>query len=90
MSVLTYNASQQVRAMEGCAAMMFTNVGDTDVSVNGMILHAAINPATTLGDSRTIGISDSEECVYIGNITIAFANPGGVAPKIEVVQLFFT
>lgn len=77
----------QIPVTENCFAFMFTNLGDTPATVNGMIVFPSATPATALGDSRTIGGHLMD--LYKGNITVAFIQPLGVNPKLEIIQLFY-
>lgn len=88
-SVLTYNEATRVSIMANCFAIMFTNVGDTTAFLDGMVIFPSVTPLTALGDSRTISghILD----VYVGSaMALAFAQPLGANPSVEIVQLFYT
>lgn len=87
MAFTVLSAAGQVPIVENCFAFMFTNIGDTAALVNGMVVFPSATPLTRLGDSRTVGghIMD----LYKGNLTVAFVQPVGVAPKLELVQLFY-
>lgn len=87
ISVQVYTENLYITVAKGCFAFMFTNVGDTTANVNGMVIFPSSNPATILGDSRTIAAHELE--VYTGNITLSFLAPVGAAPAVEVVQLFY-
>jgi len=65
---------------------MFTNTGDTIVTVNGMVAYPG-TPGTILGDSRSVTMQEGEE--YSGLIQVAFAIPLGAAPAVEIVQLYY-
>lgn len=84
--VIATKSGQVIRQM-GCFAFMFTNIGDTVVTVNGMVIFPATNPATTLGDSRTVAAHEND--LYMGFINVAFS-AGGANPRVEIVQLFYT
>lgn len=86
MSVETYDTSQRIDVVENCFAFMFTNIGDTPCRVNGMVIFPSATPATALGDSRAV--SGHVMDIYKGNIIISF-DPGGAAPNVEIVQLFY-
>lgn len=86
-TVQVYTTNEYVPVSKGCFAYMFTNVGDTIAFVNGMRIFPATNPATTLGDSRTISGHEFDE--YVGNITLSFQAPVGAAPAVEIVQLYY-
>jgi hypothetical protein len=86
ISVATYNVSGVISVIKMCNGFTATNIGDTICEVNGMILYPG-TPGTILGDSRSIGGNENE--VYAGNIKVAFANPGGAQPLLEIVQKFF-
>lgn len=88
ISVQVYNAPQQITVQPKCKAIMLTNVGDTIARVNGMVLFPSATPATDAGDSRTIGGDENE--IFMGLVLrLAFDIPGGAAPALEVVQLFY-
>lgn len=87
ISVQTYNLNSYVTVQKGCFAYMFTNIGDTTATVNGMVIFPSATPATSLGDSRTIAAHEME--IYTGNITLSFRAPVGVAPNVEIVQLYY-
>jgi hypothetical protein len=82
----TYDRSGQIDVVDGCFAFMFTNVGDTNATVNGMVVFPG-TPGSVLGDSRSA--AGQLLSLYKGNITLAFATPLGAAPLVEIVQLFF-
>lgn len=86
MSVATYNQSQLIPLVENCFAFMFTNLGDSIATINGMVIFPSATPATALGDSRSV--SGHLMDLYKGNITLTIL-PGGVAPLVEVVQLYY-
>jgi hypothetical protein len=65
-----------------CNGFTVTNIGDTICTVNDQIFYPGV-PGTSLGDSRSFGGNANE--VYKGNIKVAFANPAGAAPQIEIV-----
>ncbi len=87
ITVQTYSESKQVTVQRGCFAIMFTNLGDSIASVNGMTIFPSATPATTMGDSRSIGGHKSD--IYRGNITLS-VTPGGITPLVEIVQLFYS
>jgi hypothetical protein len=86
-SVQLYSISTPVATQKNCFALMFTNVGDTIVRVNNMILFPNTNPATGLGDSRSIAAHRTD--LYKGSINVSFDNPGGANPLVEIVQLCY-
>lgn len=87
MSVVLYGSSQSIPVVPNCFAFMFTNIGDTIARINGMVVFPNFNPATGLGDSRSI--SGHLLDLYKGNITLSFGVPLGANPLVEVVQLFY-
>lgn len=87
MTVQIYDSNQYVTVAKGCFAFMFTNVGDTTATVNGMVVFPSATPTTALGDSRTI--SGHEYDVYTGNITLSFRPVIGATPLVEIVQLYY-
>lgn len=87
MTVQLYSTNQYVPVAKGCFAFMFTNVGDTAATVNGMVVFPSATPATAIGDSRQI--TGHEGDVYTGNIMLSFRAPVLVTPSVEIVQLFY-
>ncbi len=88
-SVDLYSVSQTISVQRGCFCYMFTNVGGTLAFVDGMRIFPAVNPATTLGDSRTICGHKGD--IYSGFINLAF-DPTVfplVNPLVEIVQEFY-
>lgn len=88
MTANIYTKSGDVIVTNNCFAVMFTNVGDTIARLNGMVIFPNTNPATGLGDSRTIGGHVAD--LYQGILRLAFDNPAGANPAVEIVQLFYT
>lgn len=87
-SVNTYSTPQQIIVVPNCYAFMFTNIGDTIAFVDGMRIFPNTNPATGLGDSRSL--SGHKLDLYKGTINLAFdVIAPGVAPLVEIVQLFY-
>lgn len=88
MTVQVYTGNEFITVSKGCFAFMFTNLGDTIATVQGMVIFPSATPLTSLGDSRTIAAHELE--VYTGNITLSFRAPIGAAPAVEIVQLYYT
>lgn len=86
-TVQLYYENAYIPVAKNCFAYMFTNVGDTTADIDGMVVFPATNPATTLGDSRSI--SGHKLDVYTGTLNLRFHLPLGANPAIEVVQLFY-
>ncbi len=82
-----YSENTYVPVSDKCFAFMFTNVGFTPASVNGMVVFPSATPLTALGDSRTISGHDGD--IYKGNITLAFIPPIIPIPQLELVQLYY-
>jgi hypothetical protein len=82
-----YTKSQFVRVVTNCNGYMATNIGDTIVTVNDMILYPG-TPGTIIGDSRSVGGNEGE--IYTGVIKISFSVPLGVLPQVEIVQKYYT
>lgn len=82
-----YTSSQEVEVVPNCFTYMFTNLGDTAVRVNGMVVFPSATPLTALGDSRTMGAHRLD--MYKGRIEISFAAPVGAAPLLELVQEYY-
>ena len=87
MSATTYTQSSQIPVVEGCFAIMFTNVGDTAANVNGIVIFPSATPLTALGDSRSIG--GHYMGLYKGSITLTIQAPVNAAPLVEIIQLFY-
>jgi hypothetical protein len=87
MTVQVYNENSYITVAPNCFAFMFTNVGDTTATVKGMVIFPSATPATVLGDSRSI--SGHKLDVYTGTMDLSFRPPLGVAPAVEVVQLYY-
>lgn len=88
MTVQVYSQNAYITVAKNCFAFMFTNVGDTIATVQGMVVFPSTTPATALGDSRTIAAHELE--VYTGDMNLSFRAPVGAAPAVEVVQLYYT
>jgi hypothetical protein len=87
MTATGYSQSEQIDVVDGCFAIMFTNIGDTAANVNGVVIFPSATPAAALGDSRSIG--GHYMGLYKGNITLTIQAPVGVAPRVEIIQLFY-
>lgn len=87
-SVDVVTAGGSVVVQDGCFAVMFTNVGATECTVNGKKLYpfATALPLTGLGDSFTIGGHLRD--LYYGQINVSFQG-AGLQPALEIVQLFY-
>lgn len=80
--------SKWIDVFKDCNAIQFTNIGDTAVTVDEKILFPSATPATVLGDAVSYGGNENE--VYAKqSVKVSFANPGGVNPKLEIVQKFY-
>lgn len=92
MSVQTYSRPGVIQRQRGCFAFMFTNVGDVPAQVNDIRVFPNIDPVTLAilrGDSVSVGGHLLD--LYKGNINLKFETPtAGVAPLVEIVQLFYT
>lgn len=86
-TVSFYTGSQNIIVVPKCFAFMFTNVGDTVASVEQMVIFPAANPATNLGDSRSL--SGHVLDLYAGTIQLRFATPANANPRVEIVQQFY-
>lgn len=87
ISVQQYSAAGYIPVVDNCFGFMFTNVGDTIATVNGMIIHPSATPATNLGDSRSVMAHKND--VYKGRILLSFAVPAGLIPLVEVIQIYY-
>lgn len=86
-SVQTFQASVQVPVAKDCFAWALTNLGTGIVRVNGHILFPSATPATVAGDTWTEAAPGGQ--IYKGKIDISFTLPVGVAPLVELTQLFY-
>lgn len=84
---ITYDRTVKIPVVRNCNGFMFTNLGDTIASVNGMIIFPSPTPATDLGDSRSI-IGNVGE-IYSGFLDLQFQAPLGATPLVEVVQKYY-
>lgn len=87
MTVQVYQQNTYIPLSKGVFAFMFTNIGDTTATLNGMVIFPSATPTTSLGDSRTIAAHEME--IYTGIMNLSFRAPLGAAPAVEVVQLFY-
>ncbi len=87
MIVQIYSENTYIPVAHGCFAYMFTNVGDTTATVKGMVIFPSATPATALGDSRSIAAHKLD--IYKGTMDLSFRAPIGVAPAVEIVQLYY-
>lgn len=86
-TVQIYSENAYITVAKNCFAFMFTNVGDTIATVEGMVIFPSATPATALGDSRTIAAHELE--IYTGSMNLSFRAPVGVIPAVEIVQLYY-
>ena len=70
-----------------CNGFTVTNIGDTICLMNNQIFHPGV-PGVSLGDSRTYGGNEGE--LYKGVIKVAFQQPLGANPQIELVQKVYS
>jgi hypothetical protein len=82
-----YQAGTFIVVEKSCFAYSATNIGDTIVEVNGHRLFPSPTPLTAVGDAVSISAPDGQ--VYKGQIKVAFIAPIGVAPNVEISQLFY-
>lgn len=87
MAITIQRQAGNVPLVQNCFAIMFTNIGDTIATLNGMVVFPSPTPLTALGDSRTI--AGHEMDLYKGNLSVAFTQPVGTNPSLEIVQLFY-
>lgn len=87
ISYSRYTGPTSIQRQELCNGFMVTNIGDTDATINGKILFASATPLTDQGDSVTIGGNEGE--IYYGNLDIAFVQPIGANPLVEVIQKYY-
>lgn len=83
-----YQTGQFISKERTCFAFSATNIGDTIADVNGHRLFPSATPLTVVGDS--ISISAPAGQIYKGQIKLQFVAPIGVAPNVEITQLFYT
>lgn len=87
ISVQSYNGSGDVAVIPRCNGVTVTNTGDTIAFINDIILFPSATPATSVGDSVSIGGNENE--IYKGNLRLKFQAPVGVIPQVEIIQKFF-
>lgn len=87
MSVNNYTTSKFINVEENCFAYTATNVGDTIVDINGMVLFPSLTPATVLGDS--ISVSAPKGQLFKGQLKVSFRVALGAIPNVEISQLFY-
>lgn len=81
-------ASSLVDVFENCNAILFTNLGDTVITVDEKTLFPSTAPATVQGDSVSYGGNELE--VYNKkSIKVSFIQPIGLLPRLEIVQKFY-
>ncbi len=88
VNVTTKSISGFIDVVPKCIGFMFTNIGTAIADVNGMVIFPSAAPATTLGDSRSIGANKDE--VFIGTLKLTLRAPLGANPLVEIVQIFYT
>lgn len=86
-STQVYTQSGNPKRVRNCNSFTARNLGDTPVLINDIILFPSSTPATAAGDSATFGGNDDE--IFVGKISIAFVQPVGVNPRIEITQKYF-
>lgn len=86
VSTIVVDKSGYYEVQELCNQLMFTNVGNTIVQVNDMVLFPGVL-GVSLGDSRVIGGHAGE--IYKGVIKVSFLVPLGTSPRLEIVQKFY-
>jgi len=87
MTVQVYDQNTYVPVARNCFAFMFTNVGTTAATINGMVVFPSATPLTALGDSRTIAAHEFD--IYTGNINLSFRAPVLAGAGVEIVQLYY-
>lgn len=87
ITVSNYTVSKIVDIEKDCSAWTATNIGDTTVQVNGIILFPSVTPLTVLGDGVSIGGNKDE--IYFGRLNVSFIQPIGAAPQVQIIQKFY-
>lgn len=88
LQVINVTKSGFVSVNENCNGFTATNIGDTDVTVNGMLLYAGDPVNKVLGDSRQVGGNEGEE--YKGNLKIVFDATGpNLNLNLEIAQKIY-
>jgi hypothetical protein len=82
-----YSGPTDIILVKNVFAFMFTNIGDTKAFINGIVVFPSATPTTALGDSRSLAGHTMD--LFKGVMRLSFVNPGGAAPLVEVVQLFY-
>jgi hypothetical protein len=84
--VNNYFSTQRIEIIPYCNGITFTNLGDTTITVDGMVLYPG-TIGSIIGDSRTIGGNEGE-ILAKKQITITFP-VGGLNPNLEVIQKIY-
>lgn len=87
-TTIVYTESKEIPRIRGANGYVATNLGDTNVVVNGKMLFPSATPLTVVGDSISMMGNTGE--VFQGRITVQFQLPLGVLPRVEIVQKFYT
>lgn len=86
-TVNTYTVSGEIPVQRGCNSIEVTNIGDTAVQINGIILFPSTTPATVLGNSISLGGNLGE--TYQGKLSLMFVQAIGALPQVQVIQKFY-
>jgi len=87
VQVNNYVKSQYIPVAKNCNGFTVTNIGDTALTINDIILFPSATPATVLGDSVSIGGNEGE--IYTGNLKLSFLVPVGAAPNVQIIQKYY-
>jgi len=80
--------SKQIDVYPDCNAISFTNIGDTQVKVDEVVLNPSTTPATVLGDSYTVA-GHQNEVYNKKSVQVIFVQPVGANPVLQVIQKFY-
>lgn len=86
---ITYDTTRDVEIVDRCFSIIATNLGDTIVRVNEMILFPSATPATDAGDAIELSGLSEGDTFASKKIRIKFQQPLGAAPLIEINQLYY-
>lgn len=81
-----YATRQSITVDKFCNSWAARCLGDTPVTVNGILLQPSPVPGQA-GESVSVGANEGE--IYSGRLDVIFQPPAGTNPLVEVVQKFY-
>lgn len=88
LAVNEYYKGGDIPIQRDCNAVAIMNVGDTVAFLNGIPVFPSTAPATIRGDVFQFAGEELE--AFEGNLTLKFQAPVGAAPKVVIIQQFYT